>query len=194
MDTGSGHRRARGSAGFTLLEVTIAMGIFAVASAILVHTFHAGQGLRTQAREESSAMNAAQAVLERMRGTPFGELLARYDDDPANDPLGPGTAPGATFAVAQLSPTADDPDGLCGEVRIPVVDVGVAGVVDVQVREDVGDPELGIPRDLNGDGSIDSRDHRSDAIIVPVIVTVRWQSRKGPRELELHTAITELGR
>jgi len=170
------------------------MGIFAVAGAILVHTFNAGHGLRTQAREEAFAMNAAQGVIERMRGAPFGELVASYDADPANDPLGPGTAPGASFVVRDLAPAEDDPDGICGEVRIPVVDVGVAGVVDLQVREDVGDAELGIPRDLNGDGAIDRRDHRADAIILPVIVTVRWQSPRGPRELELHTAITELGR
>lgn len=177
--------------GFLLAEVAIALVIFAISASILAQTYRAGHMLRAQAREEGLATAAAQEVLELMRGARFNEVVARFDPDPFNDPGGPGTAHGATFTVAGLGPAEGDPDGICGEVILPVVDVGTAVAPDYQLREDMGPTVLGLPRDLNGDAVIDDQDHGSDAIIVPVLVRVRWQSPHGPRQLEFFTAITD---
>lgn len=58
-----------------------------------------------------------------------------------------------------------------------------------QLREDVEDPELGMPRDLNGDGILTPRDRSEDYQLLPVRVTVEWQSETGPREVTLHTML-----
>lgn len=184
----SGPRARRG---FALAEVAVSLAIFAVSASILAQTYRAGHALRVQAHEEGLATTAAQNVLERMRGARFGELVARFDPDPFNDPLGPGTAHGATFDVPGLQPSEDDDDGAVGEVVLPVVDMGDAIAADFQVREDSGPAELGLPRDLNGDAVVDDGDHSDDAILVPALVRVRWQSNRGPRELEFFTAFTE---
>lgn len=61
------------------------------------------------------------------------------------------------------------------------------------LREDVELPALGMPRDLNGDGRIDSIDHRFDALAIPVLVRIRWQGRHGERVLEVAALLTEFG-
>ena len=58
------------------------------------------------------------------------------------------------------------------------------------LREDVVLPALGMPRDLNGDNRIDDVDHRYDAIVIPVLVRIRWQGRYGERSYECGTLLT----
>jgi len=51
-------------------------------------------------------------------------------------------------------------------------------------------PELGMPRDLNGDGDADDWDVSGDYKIVPAMVTVEWVGDKGPISVQLHTLLT----
>lgn len=132
-------------------------------------------------RETAAALEAARGALERMRGSSFEELVALYDADPANDPDGPGTAPGAGFAVAGLAPVEGDADGLPGGVDLRLV----AGAL----REDVDDVGLGLPRDLNGDGAVDAADHAGDYEVLPVRVRVEWTGAGGERSVELVTTL-----
>ena len=90
------------------------------------------------------------------------------------------------------TPVPGDPDGRVGEVLLPVVNVGTAVAQDFEMREDIGDPLLGLPRDLNGDAIIDTRDHREDAALLPVLVRVRWNGRNGPRQLDFFSALAEV--
>jgi hypothetical protein len=135
--------------------------------------------------ENAIAAEAARVALEHLRAQPAEDLLALYDDDPANDPGGPGTAPGATFDVDGLAPVPDG--GPVGRYEFPLVDGGL--------REDIVEDMLGLPRDLNGDGEIDSLDHRSDWALLPLRVRLRWTSEGGAastREFELYTMVPRL--
>jgi hypothetical protein len=60
-------------------------------------------------------------------------------------------------------------------------------VIAGALREDYVDAALEMPHDLNGDGAIDSLDHRGDYRILPVTVTVEWQSPRGPSRFVYRT-------
>ncbi|QDV06248.1 hypothetical protein Poly30_17550 [Planctomycetes bacterium Poly30] len=176
----------------TLVELSVAIVIFTVATGMLLQLIASGRGLRETTRQEWLATSVAQNVLEQMRALDFHDISACYDADPFNDPGGPGTAPGAAFAVDGLEPTAADLDGLEGEIVLPVVNLGTEVAPDWQVREDQGDPLLGLPRDLNGDAIINAADHRADYTILPVLVRIRWRGRYGPRELRFFSSMTQM--
>lgn len=186
------HSLATRRSGFALVEVAISLVIFTVATAMLLMMLRAGHGMRGQAKEEWCASTAAQVVLEEMRNGLFETIPLHYDADPFNDPGGPGTSHGPSFDVDGLSAAPDDPDGRVGEIILPVVNVGGEVAPRYEIREDIGDAALGLPRDLNGDAIIDSLDHRGDVAILPVIVRMRWKGRNGIRTMEFFTAVTEV--
>lgn len=177
----------------TIIEVLVAIAIFAVATGILLQTMTSSQRARRLEQEQMLAMTAGQSVLEELRNTPFSAVVRQYDPDPFNDVLGPGTAPGATFDVDGLVPRDGDADGICGEVTLPVVNTGSAVAPVWEVREDIGEPRLGLPRDLNGDVLVDGVDHADDHSLLPVMVTVGWRGFGGDREIRLFTALTRYG-
>lgn len=86
--------------------------------------------------------------------------------------LSPGGRLGDSFEVDQLDPPED------------IADVGsIMAIMDeTQADVDLG-VNLGMPRDLTGDGLADSADVSGKALIMPVIVRVRWSGRQGDREL-----------
>lgn len=131
--------------------------------------------------ERALASEAARQRIEMMKATSLADVLASFDDDPANDPGGAGTAPGATFAVPGLTPRAGDADGMVGAVVMPVI--GGA------LREDFVDVGLGMPRDLDMDGAIDGADHSGDYALLPVRVRIEWRGRAGDSSLELRTVL-----
>jgi len=135
-------------------------------------------------RESAIAAEAGRRMLEVMRAGIHSQTFARYNAVPEDDPGGPGTAPGKDFAVVGLTPVPDDPDGFVGEIVFPSP--------GPRLREDVEIPELSMPCDLDVDGLVDSADHAGDYEILPVVVRLRWQSRSGPRELELYTLLADL--
>jgi hypothetical protein len=55
--------------------------------------------------------------------------------------------------------------------------------------EYVTDMGLGMPRDLNGDGAVDTADHSLDYVILPVRVRVTWQGVGGARTVETSTVL-----
>ncbi|HKE00131.1 MAG TPA: hypothetical protein VKE69_03915 [Planctomycetota bacterium] len=149
--------------GMTLLELTLP--VFAVTGSLLA-TMGNFRGRHADPRE--AAERAAEQMQASLAATDFQKVFASYDVESANDPCGPGTAPGGYFAVRGLAAPDGVAESQVGEVVFPTV--GSA------LREDVTIPELGMPRDLNGDGTIDSLDHSRDYRILPVLVRVRWKS------------------
>ena len=93
------------------------------------------------------------------------------------------------FAAAPLDPADDSPDGMHGEVFFPTIGDPLVGV---QLREDLVDDDLGMPRDLSGDSIIDDQDHAGDYFVLPVMIRVRWQGKSGAQEYALYSAISDV--
>lgn len=191
--------------GTTVIEVLVVMTILAVSVSIFSGMVVTTARQRAINRETAVAAEAARVLIETMRNTPFREIYPRYNDDPADDPDGAGTAPGHRFAVLGLQALDAAPDGLVGEVFFPDAEVeitlgggismiggggGPVTVMDLQLREDIANAELGTPRDLNGDSIIDDVDHAGDYILLPMYVSLEWQGHIGRRELQVHAILT----
>ena len=177
---------ARSSAGFSLLELLLVVSVFVIALLAFSQSMGYAVRLTTMNRETGLAADAAREMIEQLQGSEdFTLVFALYNSDPGDDP-GPG-APGAGFAVFGLDPADDDPDGLVGEIRFPTIVNG--GVLEL--REDVEDPILGMPRDLDGSGAIDDEDQDDDYMLLPVSLTLRWKGRSGVRTMEVQTLLAD---
>ncbi|HUG35725.1 MAG TPA: prepilin-type N-terminal cleavage/methylation domain-containing protein [Candidatus Limnocylindrales bacterium] len=177
-------RAERGGGGFSLVELMVVLVVLTVTMGMFSSTLLSTARQGSHKRETAIAAEAVRRQIEVMRSRPLAELFALYDGDPANDPGGPGTAPGAGFAVPGLALREGDADGLAGEIVFPAL----AG----ELREDVEDDSLGMPRDLNADGEIDALDHAGDYLILPVLIRVQWQGPSGPREFRMYTMLTSV--
>lgn len=179
------------SGGFTTVELIVVMAVLAAAMMMFSGTVASTAKQRALDRENVVAADAARSMIERMRAQDHRRVLALFNADPADDPGGPGTAPGNRFVVAGLDP-GDALGGMAREVRFPLVDVAAAGAApDLQLLENRVDPEFGLPRDLNGDSIIDGADRSGDYLLLPVIVAVRWEGKAGAREMSLFATLCE---
>ncbi len=169
-------------AGFSSIEVLIAMSVLVIAMLAGVTTLTSTSVLSQASDETSQAVFATQGAMEALKAAEFESVIQRFNDDPSDDPAGPGTAPGAHFAVAGLSPQEGDPEGMVGRIMLPLDSAG-------RLIENQDLPEFGLPRDLNGDGSIDGSDHRTDCILLPVLVRIEWTGRSGARSIEFGTIL-----
>jgi len=110
----------------TFLELLVVMAIMAVAVTMLTSMVVHTSRQRAINRENAIAANAARTKVELMRNEDFRDIYALFNADPADDPGGAGTAPGDAFDVPGLTPLDTDPDGLAGEVFLPVIVESVA--------------------------------------------------------------------
>ncbi len=174
----------RGStAAFSLVEAVLVLAILSVAMGLFARTVASSRRLDPIAVETGLAAEAARVAIERLRAHPVDQIVALYNDDPADDPDGAGTAPGPFFDVPGLVPVGVN--GRVGRIEFPAVD----GVV----REDVANATLGMPRDLSGDGVIDGAEHTSDWVVLPLRVRIEWAPRGGaPRRFDIHTMVPRL--
>lgn len=176
-------RPAGSRSGLSLIELLVVFTVLGVALSFMARAFGNVGKLAPTNRETVAATLAVQNVLEEMRATAFPELFASFNEDPSDDPGGAGTAPGRGFQVAGLSPQRDDPDGMVGAIDFPTL--------GAELREDVVNRDLGLPRDLDGDGTIDAADHSGDYEILPVTLRVEWRTDTGhSRSLRLHSTLS----
>ncbi len=138
--------------------------------------------LSDTSRETAFAVQAARAQMERLQAESFADVFERYNDEPADDPDGPGTAPGQNFDVVGLDAQDGDADGMAGRVILPLSP-------GTTLREDLVDASFGLPRDLNGDGAVDALDHASDHVLLPVRVRVEWRGQTGDSFVEFATLL-----
>ncbi len=109
-------RRARGT---TIVELMVVFSVMLVAVSIFYQMVLSTKRLRILNHENAVAIEAARAVVERMRNEDFEQVFALYNADPTDDPAGPGTAPGHRFPVESLDPLPAAADGCVGEVELP---------------------------------------------------------------------------
>jgi len=179
--------RSRG--GFTLLEVMFASAVLAIAISGAAGAMLSATQLDRVNRERALALQSARRMVERSQDVEFEDLFAAYNSVANDDPpdlVAAGTVPGASFACEGLTAQSADPDGVTGQVFFPTV---MNGGVE-ELREDVVDPQLGMPMDLNMDGVIDGLNHAGDYRLLPVRVRLSWRGVSGDRSADLVTIIS----
>lgn len=174
-------RRARRELGLTLVETSAALALLAIGAMAVLGTMVYGLQLDATNRETIAASQAARRVLEQIRAEDMVDVLVLYNADGSDDPDGTNTAPGETFEITLLEQTVGGM-GVDGRVVLPLDTDGV-------LRESANIPELGFPRDLNGDGVIDSDDRSGDLLALPVLVRVTWEGINGERTVSYRTVL-----
>jgi type II secretory pathway pseudopilin PulG len=162
--------------GFTLFEVLIGATILALGLIGLVVTLLNSRNLGRSNEETARAAEALRLVVERMEGVNSADLFRIFNAETTDDPGAAGSAPGSAFALTMES----------GEYFVEIEFPCVAGAPGV-LREDVEDAEMGMPRDLNMDGAVDSASHSTGYVQLPARIRVTWGGVNGTRSMELCT-------
>lgn len=174
-------------AGAGIVEVVIAAVVVIVAVLGAMTAMVSSMGLTRVNHDTAVARQAAQQQLEELQGVPFTEIFAVYNDTTVDDGLAVTPAVGANFAVPGLTPQANDVDGMCGEIWFPV-----DPATPEELREDVVDAGLGMPRDLDMVGGVEIGVPKSDVyVILPVRVRVQWRGANGNQAVELETVLAQ---
>lgn len=177
------HKPAR--AGFSMLELMVAIAALSVGLLGFTQALVTAMRAQRMSHEQGLALEAARRQVELMQTVGFSNIFRQFNGQRGDDLLGPGTAPGAQFAVSGLQAPRASGLTLPGEILFPVLD-DQPGVL----REDLSRPEFGTPLDLDLDnGVVDSTDHSSDYRVLPVVVRVRWSSMAGTGEVRLATML-----
>lgn len=166
-----------------ILTLLLLVAIGGLSGAVL-SSLRLGRTSEEQARADGGAL----ALAGQMQAQDFDQLFRLYNESAADDPGGPGTAPGAAFDVSGLTPRADDPDGRVGRIVFPAIEVGGLPTL----REDYQDARMGMSAglDLNGDGdAVD--DATNDYVVLPARLIVEWTGAGGNRTHELDLLLTE---
>ncbi len=164
---GKGTRSAR--SGFTLLEIAVTLAILIVAIASTSAATVSLSALRRANRERSVAQNAASALAERVHS-----LSRSVMNQPGSwarnvvEAVCPAGSVGTSFDVPELDP------------QVGLAHVGSITFVTDETRTDAAlGVELGMPRDLDGDGRADTTDVLGTARLLPVVIEVRWKGIRG---------------
>jgi hypothetical protein len=177
-----------------MVELSVVLVVLLVAVSIYSNTLAATARQRVMQRESALAAEAARTALEGILNTDFNERFALFNADPSDDPGVAGSAPGARFAVRGLPSLPGAPGGMAGTIRFPVLNVGSVAAPVWELREDVVDDALSMPRDLNSDFRVDALDHSDDYTRLPVEVVVEWQGRVGRQRYRLISLMVEIRR
>lgn len=167
-------------AGFSLFEILVASAVLAVAACAVTAAMIHGMAVGAMNTETQEAQETARKVLEQLSAVPVREVFARYNTNPLDDPSGPQTAVGNVVTLVSSSGKTLD-----AEIIFPN-----AGDVS-EIREDVQDPVLGLPRDLNADSVVDDQDHSVDYVMLPVRVRVTWRGVSGERSLDICSVLLD---
>lgn len=158
---------------FTLIELAIATSILMIGLVSVLSASSRMHSLRISNRERTLAQNAVRSMAERMHAASHGfaaapatwaqELLAAY---------GPGGSFGDSFAIEGLSLAP-------GQASVGTIEVGSdETATDAELQA-----QLGMPRDLNGDGDSADTDVSAGARLLPVVLTLRWRGERGVHQM-----------
>ena len=156
--------------GFTLLDVSVAVALLVVALMALSATAFRLQGLNRANQERTQAQNALRTKVEEIQSIAHAGLT---------DPLGwTAHVLGALHASAHF-----DVHGLT--VPEGATSVGMVIAVTDETASDASlGVQLGMPRDLDGDGLVSSSDVSLHARLLPVIVRLRWLGARGVQQID----------
>lgn len=174
--------------GFSLLEVLLSMTILTISAVGLAGFIDSSSQARKSAQSNRVARDQLAIGYERLTGLPFEEVFSRYNGTTSDDP-GTGSSPGSVVPVSTGSFGWTSGEGAPPVLTVELPTTNAAPGV---LREDLNLPELGLPRDLNLDGVIDSSDHSADYQTLPVLLTIRWTERGEMRQLEQLYLLTSL--
>ena len=166
-------RKALQQAGFSLVEVVIAMTVLMIGLLALTSTSVVAHSLEKADDSRQIAGQALRGCVERAHAV---SIQALADDTGWSQAVvsafEAGNLPGPEFAVAGLSPWE-------GESSVGTIQV----ITDETLSDDNLGVSLGMPRDLNGDGLVSDFDVFATGILLPVIARVRWDAGEGQREI-----------
>lgn len=170
---GQGKRIRTGVSGFTMVEVMVALVLVMIALSGYSRSLVSSMVASDTNEELRIASEAARVWMERLQGTDFDEVWARYGHSDA------------AFPVAGLAARGGDQNG-----DVLFLDFPIIGNSNSVLREDANIPALGLPRDLNADGVVDSEDHSDDYVILPIRVRLEWEGSRGDGYLEFQTLLS----
>lgn len=178
----------RRSAGFSLVEVMFALTILTISAVGVSGYFTAVPRLLDAAQRQRIVMDETLGIYEELRGEDFETIFVRYNDSTTDDPAG-ANSPGNTRTLDESSRVLGDGSAIPATITLDFpTPTGNPGLL----REDQVDPSLGLPRDLNGDGVIDSSNHASDYVVLPVRINVSWFDA-GQRKTRSETVVLSGG-
>jgi prepilin-type N-terminal cleavage/methylation domain-containing protein len=167
-----GKRSAR-RGGFTMLEVSLALTILVVALVATTASNMRMGALRRSNRDRVVAQNAVRTIVESLQAVAAEGVL-----DPSGfgshvvAALSTGGTLGTTFDVTELTP--QDGQAHVGSIVV---------VTDETATDAELGAELGLPRDLNGDGDALDTNVTTSSHLLPVVVTLRWHSHAGDQRI-----------
>lgn len=181
-------RGRKAQRGFSLLDVTITVSVLAVGLLAQASLTISSFSQTTLNKERRLAMEGVRDQLEVIKAMNLASVFAAYDESTANDLM---VAPGPHFDIRGLHPAPGDTDGHVGRVIFPVgAPPGTSESNDPVLREDVSEPFMGMPFDLDGDGAIDSLPKDGKYIHLPVTVEVEWTGKIGRQSMQITTWLT----
>ena len=174
----------------TFVELLVAIMILAIGLLGLVGSLLYASRLIRESNEVTIAKNAARTIIESMRMYDTGYIYACYNSNSDDDPPGYHDEDHYldNFPVPGLNLRPDDEDDYAGKIEFPEV-VNPDPPPEMVLSETVTDPELGMPRDLNGDGDADDVNVSTGYRLLPVTVRVQWEAYRPEMEIRLQTFI-----
>jgi hypothetical protein len=167
--------------GFSLVDLCVALVILAVAVSSLVGATFSALRLDRVNESRAAASQALRSVVEDMKALELTLVYSAFNTSPDDDP----------------DPDYDYRSWLDLTDRLPVGMFGTAPVAEIllpedpqgQLREDLVEPLLGMPRDLDGDGFPDGNDHSADYQLLPVLLRLEWDSPTGLQTIQVATVL-----
>jgi hypothetical protein len=174
-------RRATRTGGFSLVDLCVALVILAVAVSSLVGATFSALRLDRVNESRAAASQALRSVVEDMKALELTLVYPAFNTSPDDDP-----DPDYDYR-SKLDLSTKLPHGMF--VATPVAEILLPENPQGQLREDLDEPLLGMPRDLDGDGLIDAEDHSADYELLPVLLKLQWESPTGLQTVQVATVL-----
>ena len=107
--------RGPGSGGFTLLEITVALAVIAIAALGVLSCLTTGYTIDREAADTITAQNLSRRVIEELLGAPFDDLIPNYDNTQVDN-----EGFRATIRAQQVLPAAGSPSLIRLQVAVRV--------------------------------------------------------------------------